>query len=70
MEAISSSETSAASQQTTGRHIPEDDTFHKHRCENLKSYIVVLIVKSFKANNTVQVKNFYINNQRNLLLYK
>jgi hypothetical protein len=39
MEAISSSETSVATQQTTRRHIPEDDTLHNHRCENLKSYI-------------------------------
>jgi hypothetical protein len=23
-------------------HIPEDDTLHNHRCENLKSYIVSL----------------------------
>jgi hypothetical protein len=38
MEAIYSSETSVASQQTTRRHIPEDDTLHNHRCENLKSY--------------------------------
>jgi hypothetical protein len=28
MEAICSSETSVASQQTTRRHIPEDDTLH------------------------------------------
>jgi hypothetical protein len=27
-----------ATQQTTRRHIPEDDTLHNHRCENLKSY--------------------------------
>jgi hypothetical protein len=26
-------------QRTTRRHIPEDDTLHNHRCENLKSYI-------------------------------
>jgi hypothetical protein len=32
------SETSVATQQTTRRHIPEDDTLHNHRCENLKSY--------------------------------
>jgi hypothetical protein len=38
MEAICSSETSVASQQTTRRHIPEDDTLHNHRCESLKSY--------------------------------
>jgi hypothetical protein len=39
MEAICSSETSVATQQTTQRHIPEDDTLHNHLCENLKSYI-------------------------------
>jgi hypothetical protein len=38
MEAICSSETSVATQETTRRHIPEDDTLHNHRCENLKSY--------------------------------
>jgi hypothetical protein len=37
MEAICSSETSVATQQTTRRHIPEDDTLHNYRCENLKS---------------------------------
>jgi hypothetical protein len=42
MEAICSSETSVATQQITRRHIPEDDTLHNHRCENLKSYIVLL----------------------------
>jgi hypothetical protein len=31
-------ETSVASQRTTRRHDPEDDTLHNHRCENLKSY--------------------------------
>jgi hypothetical protein len=40
MEAIYSSETSVETQRTTRRHIPEDDTRHNHRCENLKSYIV------------------------------
>jgi hypothetical protein len=28
---------SGATQRTTWRHIPEDDTLHNHRCENLKS---------------------------------
>jgi hypothetical protein len=27
-----------AAQQTTRRHIPEEDTLHNHRCEKLKSY--------------------------------
>jgi hypothetical protein len=40
MEAICSSETSVATQQTTRHHIPEDDTLHSHCCENLKSYKV------------------------------
>jgi hypothetical protein len=40
MEAIRSSETSGATQRTTRRHTPEDDTLHNHRCENLKSYNV------------------------------
>jgi hypothetical protein len=37
MEAICSAETSVETQRTTRRHIPEDDTLHNHRCENLKS---------------------------------
>jgi hypothetical protein len=36
-----SAETSVDIQRTTRRHIPEDDTLHIHRCENLKSYIKV-----------------------------
>jgi hypothetical protein len=40
MEAISSSEKSGATQRTTRRHIPDDNTLHSHRCENLKSYIL------------------------------
>jgi hypothetical protein len=40
MEAIYSSETSVETQRTTRRHIPEDDTLHNYRCENLKSYIL------------------------------
>jgi hypothetical protein len=39
MEAICSSETSVATQRTTRRHVPEDDTLHNHRCGNLKSCI-------------------------------
>jgi hypothetical protein len=42
MEAICSSETSVATQQTTRRHIPEDDTLHNHRCGNLKSYTLLI----------------------------
>jgi hypothetical protein len=35
-----SSETSGKTKLTTRRHIPEDNTLHNHRCENLKSYII------------------------------
>jgi hypothetical protein len=38
MEAIRSSETSVETRWTTRRHIQEDDTFHNHCRENLKSY--------------------------------
>jgi hypothetical protein len=48
MEAIYFSETSVATQQTTRRHIPEDDTLRHHRCENLKSYTKNCLV--FDAN--------------------
>jgi hypothetical protein len=44
MEAIGSSETSVATQQTTQRHIPEDDTLHNHRYENLNFYKESFIV--------------------------
>jgi hypothetical protein len=47
MEAICSSETPVATQHTTRRHIPEDDTLHNHRCENLKSYGVSLVWKDY-----------------------
>jgi hypothetical protein len=39
MKAICSSETSVDTQQTTRRHIPEDDTLYNHRCGNIKSYM-------------------------------
>jgi hypothetical protein len=45
MEAICSSETSVDTQRTTRRYIPEDDTLHNHRCENLKSYMFIYIFK-------------------------
>jgi hypothetical protein len=44
IEAIGSFETSGATQWTTWRHIPEDDTLHNHHCENLKSYIRLIIL--------------------------
>jgi hypothetical protein len=40
MEAMHSSETSVYLP-STQRHIPEDDTVHSDRCENLKSSMVI-----------------------------
>jgi hypothetical protein len=37
--------TSGATQWNTRRHIPEDDTLHNHRCENLKSYNVKVVAE-------------------------
>jgi hypothetical protein len=53
MDAICSSETSVETQRTTRRYIPEDDTLHDHRCENLKSYKVRYRKKVF-----VKIKDY------------
>jgi hypothetical protein len=42
MEAIRSSETLVDFQRTTQRYIPGDSNFHNYRCENLKSYNIIL----------------------------
>jgi hypothetical protein len=57
MEAICSSETSVETQLTTRRHIPEDDTLHNHRCENLKSYTALLmfILTDFSWRNSYEM---------------
>jgi hypothetical protein len=43
MEATCSPGTSVAFQRITWRYIPEDRNFHKHNCENLKSYFFVIV---------------------------
>jgi hypothetical protein len=52
----SSSETSVASQQTTRRHIPEDNTLHNRLCENLKSYNFV----QNKSYSVDHIKDFCV----------
>jgi hypothetical protein len=39
MEAVCSSETSVDFERNTLLYIPEDSTFHNHRCKNLMPYI-------------------------------
>jgi hypothetical protein len=39
-----SSEQASGTQRTTRRHIPEENTLQNHRCENLKSYIFLLLI--------------------------
>jgi hypothetical protein len=61
VEAICSSETSVDTQRITLRYIPEVDTLHNHRCENLNSYmfftkiILTLWDGSLTASVTAQV---------------
>jgi hypothetical protein len=46
MEATYSSEATTDFQQTTQRYIPEDRTLRNHRCENLRSYIILIRLQS------------------------
>jgi hypothetical protein len=40
-EIVSANQQASKWQQTTRRHIPEYNTLHNHRCENLKSYEIL-----------------------------
>jgi hypothetical protein len=62
MEAICSSETSLETQRTTRRHIPEYDTIHNHRCENLKFYKIKVILTTLEVTFSCEglSKNKYI----------
>jgi hypothetical protein len=55
MEAIRSSETSVDTQRTTRRYIPEADTLHNHRCENLKSCMmfVKILIQSYGLGSLI-----------------
>jgi hypothetical protein len=76
MEVICSSETSVC-QRTTRRYIPEDDTLQNYRCENLKSYILKLIlIEDFKSGHNkfcsssqFYILNFETNSTFSLFLY-
>jgi hypothetical protein len=60
MEAIYSSETSVVTQRTTWRHIPEDDTLHNHRCENLKSYNFTLFLPLHSVNTNSEFSPVHV----------
>jgi hypothetical protein len=61
MEAICSSETLVETQRTTRFHIPEDDTIHNHRCENIKSYILKnMFMCSSRSSEVIINSNEYI----------
>jgi hypothetical protein len=49
MDAVRSSEMSVLTR-ATWRHIPEDSILHSHRCDNLKSYIVLNIYLIYKLS--------------------
>jgi hypothetical protein len=55
---------SVDTQWTTRRYIPEDNTLHNHRCENLKSYTDRYFLCLLQLDNvtdfvtTIQVENF------------
>jgi hypothetical protein len=55
-----SSETSVHTRFTL-RHIPEDDTLHNHRCENLKSYLIipVFFFRIFIYNQNIALQISY-----------
>jgi hypothetical protein len=48
MEAIRSSETSVDIQ-TTRLYNPEDGSIHNYRCENLKSYLMILLFEEIRS---------------------
>jgi hypothetical protein len=64
MEAIRSSETSGTTQRTTRRHIPEENTLQNHRCENLKSYIVVEVYRRFGGKYFLFLQKQKVNQAR------
>jgi hypothetical protein len=72
MEAICFSETSVETQRTARRHIPEDDTLHNHRCENLKSYKILngqnQILKNMQADARPEMEKIASRNRDRIIV--
>jgi hypothetical protein len=54
MEVICSSEILVDFQRNTWRYIQEDSSLHKHRCENLKSYVVPVMSTAFSRTRSAE----------------
>jgi hypothetical protein len=70
--AVRSSKTSMNFYRTTRRHISEDSTFHRYRCENLKSNdTVTWLRKSIKKifKYAVSIHNFKICCKSEMIIY-
>jgi hypothetical protein len=70
MEAICSSKPSVETRRTTWRHIPEDDTLHNHRCENLKSYTAIVSVchNLWQTKTVLRLLDFHAVNIQHIYL--
>jgi hypothetical protein len=71
MAAICSSETWVDSQRTIQRYIPEDGTLHNHRCEDLKSCILVYLSNKIGSRlSEVDVKGIFPDNRKPRIISK
>jgi hypothetical protein len=59
-----SSETSVGFQPAKQHHIPEDRTFHNHRRENLRSYIVIYRMPVLKVSGAPAASSFRVSKER------
>jgi hypothetical protein len=70
MAAICSSETSSDFQWTARRYISVDGTFHKYRCENLKSYIPLFCFLQTTGTFNITYRSIFVTGLIVPLLYE